>query len=82
MTCTVLLFAKARDLFGGRSVVLELSTPTVASVRTALAQHTPTAHDFLTRCAIAVNNDYADDTRELSPTDEIALIPPVSGGQL
>jgi molybdopterin synthase sulfur carrier subunit len=29
---------------------------------------------------IAVNNNYASDTQTILSTDEIALIPPVSGG--
>jgi molybdopterin synthase sulfur carrier subunit len=29
---------------------------------------------------IAVNNEYAEDSVELLESDEIALIPPVSGG--
>ncbi|MBY0514544.1 MAG: MoaD/ThiS family protein, partial [Gemmataceae bacterium] len=35
---------------------------------------------LLAVCAVAVNHDFADDARALSPADEVAVIPPVSGG--
>jgi len=34
----------------------------------------------LSSLAIAVNNSYAQDEEEINSYDEIALIPPVSGG--
>ena len=45
-------------------------------------------HDFrarlpplLAKSAVAVNQDFAEDApRVLSPQDEVAIIPPVSGG--
>lgn len=34
----------------------------------------------LNKCMIAVNQEYAEDDTLINQTDEIAIIPPVSGG--
>lgn len=75
----VLLFAALRDAAGAESV--EVSVPagaTVRDLRAALARVLPAA--LLSRSAIAVNHEYADDAREVTDGDEVAVIPPVSGG--
>lgn len=38
------------------------------------------AFQKMSSCMIAVNQEYADDTLSISNQDEIAIIPPVSGG--
>jgi len=40
----------------------------------------PSEFEKLSSLAIAVNSEYADDNAVLQHTDEIAIIPPVSGG--
>ncbi len=48
-----------------------------------LRQHLETAYPQLRQLAsvvVAVNEEYAQPDRVLQPTDEVALIPPVSGG--
>ena len=40
----------------------------------------PVIADLLPRCAVAVNHEYATDDQPLHPGDEVAIIPPVSGG--
>jgi molybdopterin synthase sulfur carrier subunit len=71
MTVTVLLFAHLRDRLGG-SVVVELPDGgTVADLRRAAP---------LDGCRVAVNHAFADDDRVISAGDEVAAIPPVSGG--
>jgi molybdopterin converting factor subunit 1 len=81
MTIPVHLFARARDLAGTALVSVDLPTgATVADLRRALATAHPALSALLPRCAIAVNNDFADDCSILSSTCEVALLPPVSGG--
>jgi len=81
MTLTVMLFAAARELAGAESVLIGLpSGSTVAQLRTELARRFPALAALLGRSALAVNHDYAEDDRILWPTDELAVIPPVSGG--
>jgi sulfur-carrier protein len=81
MTLRVLLFAALRDLASAERVAIELAAgSTVADLRTALAQQFPPLAALLARSAIAVNHDFAEDSRVLTATDEVAIIPPVSGG--
>lgn len=77
----VLLFAVARDIAGADRVELALPAgATVADVRVALGAAFPALASLLARSAMAVNCDMADDRRAIAPGDEIAVIPPVSGG--
>jgi molybdopterin converting factor small subunit len=52
----------------------------VGELRARLARDCPPLAELLAKSAVAVNHDFADDSRSLSPNDEIAIIPPVSGG--
>ncbi len=73
MRLTVRLFAGLRERAGAPTVVLELPDPaTVADVRTAFDPDLP--------YIVAVNRVYADDGERVGAGDEVALIPPVSGG--
>jgi molybdopterin converting factor subunit 1 len=81
MTLTVHLFARARELAGAEVVAVELPpAATVAALRAALAARHPSLAPLLARSAVAVNHDFAGDDRPLAPADEVAVIPPVSGG--
>ncbi len=76
MNVSVRLFAMLRER-AGRDVV-ELELPEGARVADALA-----ALDDVTSgipCVMAVNRDYAAEQTLLAAGDELALIPPVSGG--
>lgn len=72
-------FGVTKDFLGGREAVVEMEGNTVAALREALSQRHPELLG-LRSLYIAVNNDYADENQILMETDEIALIPPVSGG--
>ena len=79
--CRVLLFARARDLAGSDAVTLTLAAgATVVDVRRMLAERFPGLAEWLPRCAIGVNGEYADDATAIPPGAEIAVLPPVSGG--
>ena len=81
MTLTVQLFAALRELAGAESIVVELPPgATVASLRARLARQVPALAGLLAKSALAVNHDFAADDRILQPADEVAVIPPVSGG--
>lgn len=80
MTVAVHLFARARELAGTDLVRLELAHGSVAEVRMALAGQFPQMAGLIGCSAVAVNGDYATDSCEVGGSDEIALIPPVSGG--
>jgi molybdopterin synthase sulfur carrier subunit len=72
-------FGITKDLLGGKETTLEIDGETVADLRAALNAKYPELLG-LKSLFIAVNNDYADENIRLQTTDEIALIPPVSGG--
>ncbi len=81
MRCRVLLFARAQDLAGARSVTVDVPEgATVAELRRRLAAAQPALAALLERSALAVNGEFADNDQTLSPAAEIALLPPVSGG--
>lgn len=73
MRLTVRLFAGLRERAGTDTVELELPDPaTVADVRTAFDPDQP--------YIVAVNRIYAGDEDPVRTGDEVALVPPVSGG--
>ena len=76
MRVTVRLFAQLRERAGRRE--LELDLPDGARVGDALAALDELAAGL--PVVLAVNREYADEARELRAGDELALIPPVSGG--
>src|SRR5262249_11741891 len=81
MNVRVRLFARARELGGGDAVLLSLTEgATVADLRRQLAVVRPTLAGLLERCAVAVNDEFAEDTLSLPREAEVALLPPVSGG--
>lgn len=81
MTLTIHLFAHARELAGANRVAIDVPPgSTVADVRAALAASFPALASLLANSAIAVNHDFADATHVVGENDEIAVIPPVSGG--
>jgi molybdopterin converting factor subunit 1 len=78
---TVLLFAAARDLAGADTVTVKLPAgATIADLRAELSLRFPALAGLLAKSALAVNHDFAEEDRILMPADEIAVIPPVSGG--
>ena len=72
-------FGVAREIVGGREISVEVDGQTVAALRQQLLKNYP-ALTSLRSLMVAVNNEYADDSRQISQSDEIAIIPPVSGG--
>jgi MoaE-MoaD fusion protein len=82
MTVRIRLFAVLRQRMGRESVDVELGEgATVADALAELARE-PELTDVLSRVPVrmAVNRDYAEPETVLSPDDELALVPPVSGG--
>jgi molybdopterin converting factor subunit 1 len=76
MQVTVRLFAGLRERAGADRVQLEL--PDGARVRDALSEMAPLTAGL--PVVMAVNREYADAEQPLGAGDELALIPPVSGG--
>lgn len=79
MKYKVKAFGITKDILGGREMTVEVEGQTVADLRATLQQKYPRLAG-LRSLMVAVNEMYADDITRLQETDEIALIPPVSGG--
>ena len=81
MNVRVRMFALARQLFGDAEIELQLpERASVRDVRALLAERFPDAAALLANSLIAVDARYAADDTPISPQNEIAVIPPVSGG--
>jgi molybdopterin converting factor subunit 1 len=82
MKLNIQLFAGLAEALGTGKLELELENeaPQVSDMIEALCQQ-HTAHAVLIRqCFPAVNQAYATSDTDITESDEIALIPPVSGG--
>jgi molybdopterin synthase catalytic subunit len=81
MRVRVLFFGILKEIVGKPADEIDL--PDGASVRDVLARyesHLPRLKESLPSLALAVNQEYAGPDTKLKPDDEIALLPPVSGG--
>jgi molybdopterin synthase catalytic subunit len=81
MRVRILFFGMLKDLAGKSSDVLDL--PDNALVRDVLAYYVaevPQMKESLAVLAVAVNQEYAAAETVLQADDEVALLPPVSGG--
>ena len=80
MTVNILAFGIAKDIFGASTIKVELTDAAfTADLKLALEQQYPRLKQ-LASYMVAVNNEYAADELALDARDEIAIIPPVSGG--
>lgn len=81
MKLNILAFGIAKDIIGQRDFSLEISTdsPNVHELLTHI-QHAYPAFTDLASLRVAVNSEYVENDCILSESDEIVLIPPVSGG--
>lgn len=79
---TALLFGQAREMAGHQSITLELDHPaTVASAFNAIKSLHPKLAAMERSLMFAVNEEYASLSQALSDGDNLAILPPVSGGQ-
>jgi molybdopterin synthase catalytic subunit len=81
MKVSVRLFAGLSDLVGHREVELELAEgATVADLRERLVSQYPAVAPLMSTLVCAVDEEYVPNEHCLSPGDQVALIPPISGG--
>jgi len=80
MEISILAFGIAKDIFGATSVNIQLDKEaTTADLKTLLETKYPRLKQ-LASYMVAVNNEYAEDNSRITERDEVAIIPPVSGG--
>jgi molybdopterin synthase catalytic subunit len=81
MQIRVLFFGVLKDLAGKASDSLSLpENATLGDVLSHYEQIIPRLKDTASSLAMSVNQEYAGPATRLRPGDEVALLPPVSGG--
>ena len=81
MRVTIRLFGRLQDLAGASVLEREIEAPaTAAGVWQALAAEHPSIAPYAQSVSVAVNADFARMTARLEEGDEVAFLPPVSGG--
>lgn len=81
MTVRVRFFAMLRERAGRSDDTCELPDgAAVSDLWDALAGRLPQLAPLAATIRFAVNQEYVDRTHQLHDNDEVALIPPVSGG--
>ena len=81
MHVTVRLFARLRELVGASELHRDIvEGATVASLWEGLAHDYPAIAPYAQSMSCAVNAEYARMTTRVNEGDEVAFLPPVSGG--
>lgn len=81
ITVTVLLFAHHADIAGSTRLDLQLPNGSSAvGCAAAIQQKWPALGDLLRTSRVAVGEQFTDTSIALKDGDEVAFIPPVSGG--
>jgi molybdopterin converting factor subunit 1 len=81
MRVTIRLFARLRDIAGSGELARDAATgATVADVWRGLVAEFPEMGRYDSSISCAVNADYAKMAVPVAEGDEIAFLPPVSGG--
>ena len=81
MKIHIKLFASVREIVGQKELILEVPDGMTASaLPQQLAAQYPRLRTLVSFLKVAVNQEYADGERVLAEGDEVALLPPVSGG--
>jgi molybdopterin converting factor subunit 1 len=81
MRVTVRLFARLRDLAGSGELVRDVANPaTVETVWRSLVDEMPDLGAYERTMSVAVNADYSKMSANVHDGDEVAFLPPVSGG--
>ena len=77
----VILFGISREIVGEKKLTVNRAEniQTVGALKQWMKQKYPQL-EKLTSIAVAVDSEYADDEQSLLDENEVAIIPPVSGG--
>jgi molybdopterin converting factor subunit 1 len=79
MKVNILAFGIAKEILKGNHLTIDFEGSTSQDLKKELEIRFPRLKQ-LPSYLVAVNNEYATDTIEINSNDEIAIIPPVSGG--
>jgi molybdopterin converting factor subunit 1 len=76
----ILLFGAAADRAGTRETQVQAGQLTLDELWQLLLEQHPSLSPMRDTLAFAVNGEYARGDTPVSPGDEVAVLPPVSGG--
>ena len=76
----LLCFGIAKEIMGSADYKVDDATITTVKQLKEFLMKTYPEFDHYKAFQVAVNQEFAEDTTALSSSDEIAIIPPVSGG--
>ena len=81
MKIKVKLFAALAEVVGHRELELEVESGTTAGelLDSLVAEHSKLAR-YLDVIQVAINQEFAERNSQITEDDEVALLPPVSGG--
>ncbi len=81
MRVTIRLFARLRDLAGSGELTREIPAPaTVQTVWRSLTSEIPSLGEYERTLSVAINAEYSRMAAAVKDGDEVAFLPPVSGG--
>ena len=81
MRVTIRLFARLRDLAGSGELTREFQGPaTVQTVWRSLTTEIPSLEKYERTLSVAINAEYSRMAAAVQDGDEVAFLPPVSGG--
>ena len=81
MHVTIRLFARLREIAGASELTRQIPDGVAANdAWLALVDEFPALADYTRAVSCAVNEEYAKLTATLHDGDEVAFLPPVSGG--
>ena len=79
MRVNLLVFGIAKEVFGTNHLVIEFDGSNSEDLKNSLEKQFPRLKQ-LPAYLLAVNSEYASSKTTIESNDEIAIIPPVSGG--
>ncbi len=81
MRVTIRLFARLRDIAGAPELQREIAPPaTIGTIWRRLVAEYPAMAAYESSISAAVNAEYARMSASVADGDEVAFLPPVSGG--
>src|SRR4030042_1078591 len=79
----VLFFATLRDKTGTREITIDFPTgSTIAEIKKMVLKKYPSIRQIMDTMIVALNHEFAFDEDVVPNEAEIAMFPPVSGGQI
>jgi len=81
MKIKVRLFARYRELVGNTETNLQIQPgTTVGTLKSQIERQFPQLKSYANNLLVALNGEFADSDSVLKKGDEVALLPPFSGG--